>query len=110
MIKKLKMTLAFLCCTVLISACQMDADLNGLNDAASEGNVKKVLELIEQGEDPSGKGWDGDTPLANAIRGEHNEVVKVLLEHGADTKCEVVLQAVYDSEDETIKSLFTEEH
>lgn len=92
----------------ILSGCYMDADLNGLNDAAYEGDMQTVISLLNEGEDLNGKGWDGDTPLANAIRGKHSKIVTLLLERGADTTNEHVQQAIYDSKDESIKKIFSQ--
>ena len=68
---------------LLIVECWMDADLNGLNNAAYHGDIETVKRLINEGKNINGKGWDGDTPLANAIRGEHPEIIILLLNAGA---------------------------
>ncbi len=102
---KLIKRLAVLGCVLILFGCDMEADLNGLNDAAYEGDTLRITELLEQGADPNGKGWDGDTPLANAIRGEHVEVVKILLENGSETNNEFVQEAIYSSNNKAIKEL-----
>jgi ankyrin repeat protein len=75
---------------VVWMGCWMDADLNGLNEAAFSGDIEKVQSLLADGADVNGKGWDGfDTPLANAVRGgARAEVVELLLEKGADPNSE----------------------
>jgi ankyrin repeat protein len=93
---------------LILAGCRMEADMNGLNDAAYHGNLQEVQELLENGENPNGKGWDGDTPLANAIRGRNLEIVKILLENGADTKNEFVLEAIHKSKDEPIRKTLNE--
>ena len=48
---------------------------NGLNVAAYNGDLEEVKKIVLDGADVNGKGWDDDTPLANAIRGEHIELL-----------------------------------
>ena len=48
----------------------------------------------------NGKGWDGDPPLANAILGEHSEIVILLLDNGADICNNFVRDAIYGSNKE----------
>ena len=95
-------------CILILVGCQMEADLNGLNDAAYYGDLHEVLIILERGEDPNGRGWDGDTPLANAIRGEHLGIVEILLERGAGTDNEFVQEAIHQSKDESIRNVMNE--
>lgn len=63
-----------------------DKDLNKkLFDAAGKGNLKKVIELIEQGAhiDCRQKG-DKSTPIINACLNGHLEIVVALLDRGAN--------------------------
>ena len=83
---------------LLIVGCWMDADLNGFNDASFHGDINSVKRLLIEGADVNGKGWDGDTPLANAIRGEHTEIIILLLMKGEDINNKFVMDAIYGSE------------
>ena len=80
----------------------MDADLNGLNNAAYHGDINAVTRLINDGKDANGKGWDGDTPLANAIRGEHPEIIILLLNAGADINKKFIRNAIYETKVEIL--------
>lgn len=55
-----------------------------LHMETSDGNLKQVCQLLEDGADPNARDDDGRTPLHwPSLRG-HIEVVQALLEHGAD--------------------------
>ena len=73
----------------------MDADLNGLNDAAYHGDIKTVKRFINEGKNVNGKGWDGDTPLTNVIWGKHTEIVILLLDAREDINNNFVWVALY---------------
>jgi hypothetical protein len=69
------------------------ADLNEkLLDAVEEGDIAKVQELLKKGADPNARDhgprerwWRyGKTPLCLAVEHGHSEIVKLLIEHGAD--------------------------
>ena len=77
----------------------------GLNSAAYDGDVEKVKLLIENGHDVNGKGWDGDTPLANAIREEHPKIVELLLSNGASIENEFVRDAIHECKNQKIIDL-----
>lgn len=62
----------------------MEPDLNDLNEAAFSGDIEKIKSLLANGAGVNGKSWDGDTPLANAVREGHTEVVELLLTKGTD--------------------------
>lgn len=53
-----------------------------LVDAAGNGELSVCRSLLENGADPNS--CQRMTPLANAVKGGHVEVVKLLLMHGAD--------------------------
>lgn len=55
-----------------------------LLDAARKGDIKKVRKLLEQGADVDAKDIDGLTALHEAAENKHTDVVKVLLQAGAD--------------------------
>jgi len=55
-----------------------------LDNAAYEGDVKRVRKLLEKGVSPNVRDEYGSTPLHKAAFRGHVKVVKLLLEHGAD--------------------------
>jgi len=55
-----------------------------LCEAAYNGDVERVKQLIEEGADVNARGIKGKTPLLRAASVGHLDVVKVLLENGAD--------------------------
>ena len=61
-----------------------DRRVRALAEAAGEGDVEKVAEIIDQGIDPNSKGTKGATPLFWAMRSDSIDGFKKLLELGAD--------------------------
>lgn len=57
-----------------------------LHEAAEEGDVEQVSQLIAQGADVNAKSDDGWTPLSLASRNGHIEIVRKLLSSRADVK------------------------
>ena len=57
---------------------------NELMAAANKGDLAKVKDLVEKGAYPNFHDAGGSTPLIEAVYGGHAEVVKFLLEKGAD--------------------------
>jgi ankyrin repeat protein len=55
-----------------------------LVDAVATGNVKHVASLIDQGHDINGVGKDDWTPLTIAVENDDSEMVRFLLQNGAD--------------------------
>ncbi len=53
-------------------------------NAAAEGNLPEVTELVERGIDPNVSVTDGGTPLIAAVRHGHDNVVEALLNAGAE--------------------------
>jgi ankyrin repeat-rich membrane spanning protein len=64
-----------------------DRDENGtslLMVASARGLVPYVKELIARGADVQAVDLDNWTPLLNAAKGGHLEVIEILLDHGAE--------------------------
>ena len=57
---------------------------DALLEACSTGRLDDVNKLIEQGADPNCKNGDGRTALMRASKRGYDEIVKKLLESGAD--------------------------
>lgn len=55
-----------------------------LHDAAQDGNIEKIRQLIGEGIDINGKNEFGDTALFRAARRGHTEIVRLLLDSGAN--------------------------
>ena len=55
-----------------------------LNIAASRGDRNILLALLEAGADISAPGDEGYTPLHDAAEQNRDEIVEILLRHGAD--------------------------
>ncbi|VAW96994.1 hypothetical protein MNBD_GAMMA22-3035 [hydrothermal vent metagenome] len=85
-----------LCCTVIIWLAILmgtpvyASEKYGLDKqlyfAARKGDFKKVKELVEQGADVNYMIGTFDTPLMTASIDGHHEIVKYLLDNGADSK------------------------
>lgn len=77
--------LAFLAAAVLLGAFLISFQSGStLVDAAANGNVNQVAELIDEGHDINGVGKDDWTPLTIAIEKDNSEMVRFLLENGAN--------------------------
>jgi ankyrin repeat protein len=55
-----------------------------IHDAAKNGRLEAVRDLLSKGVDPDSRDGDGRTPLRYAAEAGHLEVVKALLDHKAD--------------------------
>jgi hypothetical protein len=63
-----------------------DAEVKLFN-AAGSGDTATVERLVNEGVDVDGRDmeWYPDTPLVNAVRGGHIDIVKFLIDHHAQT-------------------------
>ena len=57
-------------------------------DAAKDGNLEKVKELLESGSDINERGENDMTPLHRAAEQGHDEIVNYLISKGADVNAE----------------------
>lgn len=55
-----------------------------LMHASFEGDLDRIIRLLDEGSDPNARDAGGDTALMFASMGGHFLVVKMLLGHGAD--------------------------
>jgi ankyrin repeat protein len=55
-----------------------------LMEASMNGDKEKVIELLEDGEDPNKMNEIGDSALLLAVANEQLEIIPILLEQGAD--------------------------
>ena len=62
------------------------ADQQAMNEAALNGDLEKVRQLLSQGSDPNGIDPEGRTALMFASFNGHTEIVRLLLEAGADVR------------------------
>ena len=85
-----------------------DEMLKDLHEASEKGNLKEVKFLISIGADVNGTRLCGGRPLISAIIGHNNDVVKLLLDAGADPNNAVFTPlrwAVFEGNIEVIKML-----
>ena len=54
--------------------------------AGSDGDLDRVKAAVSGGEDIDGRGSDGDTALHKACQKGHVDIVKYLLDNGANTE------------------------
>lgn len=57
-----------------------------LSEAVVQGSVKAVHECLEQGADPNYLNQDGNTLLNLAMTQDHIDIIKLLVQYGADLK------------------------
>jgi hypothetical protein len=62
----------------------MSSSGSNLSRAAAAGLIDEVVNIIRNGENPNSAGPSGLTPLMEAAWNQHADVVKVLLDNGAD--------------------------
>jgi ankyrin repeat protein len=65
--------------TILETCCTGD-----LSNAAAQGDLELVQQLLEAGADVNNTDSWGHTPLISACWAGHKKIVQVLLDHGAD--------------------------
>ena len=61
-----------------------NSEFRDLHDAALEGDVERVRQLLDQGADPNRKNATGYTPLQLAARSGRSASVEALLDAGAE--------------------------
>jgi hypothetical protein len=89
----------------LAFGCGVESDQSVLNEAAYAGDIATVIQLLENDADVNTGGGDDDSPLVNAIRGNHIDTAKILLEYGADSSNAFVKNALALSADEAMREL-----
>ena len=90
------------------------APIQGLiHDAAKEGNLKLVQQLIENGIDVNQVNYEHNTPLYLATWHRHTEIAKLLVKNGANVNipdlygCTPIFWAVINGDIETTKLLIS---
>ena len=69
---------------ILLTSCADDTPVRGLIEAAGNGDVDRMLLLINDGANVNGVALDGWTPLTRAADAGQMDAVKLLLARGAD--------------------------
>ncbi len=80
----MRLFLSALLLLLISTLARADEPRDQLHEAARQGDVKRVKELLAGGADVNARNRFGATPLWFAIYKEHADVVKLLLEHKAD--------------------------
>ncbi|HRZ39496.1 MAG TPA: ankyrin repeat domain-containing protein [Candidatus Omnitrophota bacterium] len=93
--------------SVLLSGC---TTMGGVADMADQNNMAGLRGLVQQGADVNTPGLLGFTALHNAALKGNAEMVKFLLDHGANTEVEVLsvtplLQAIWKGHTEVVRLL-----
>ncbi len=60
--------------------------LRQLRNAASRGDLKEAKAALANNADVNAEGFWGDTPMSLAIKGGHKDMVRLLLDNGADVR------------------------
>ncbi len=91
---------------LLLSACATPE--KRLNHAAAKGNAKALSALLFQGAEPNSALLTGETPLMKAAEFGHTNVVKLLIERGANVNMSVncTLTDIKSSENSIINGVF----
>lgn len=61
-----------------------------LMNAAKEGDLESVKQLLNLGANVNAKTWNGYSPLGEALSGKSFNTAKFLIEKGADVNCKVI--------------------
>lgn len=73
---------------VLISGC-WNNDAASLMQEIADQDTRTLIKLLESGVNPNSFNWDGDTPIKGAITSSQPDMVRILLEHGADPNLKI---------------------
>lgn len=78
-----------------------------LHDVAAIGDLLKVTEMIDAGEDINEKDADGHIPLYLSVRGNHRHIVKFLIDGGAEfnIKEEKIYEALLTCDESIVEML-----
>lgn len=61
-----------------------DPDVLALAEAATQGDIKKINELVTRGVNVNARGWNNLTPIFSAMRAENKNGIEALLKAGAN--------------------------
>lgn len=84
---------------LLQQGADLSANPNCLSDAALKGELEMVKKLLEWGVSPDSYNW-GDPALMQAISNGNYEMVKILIENGADVNIKKTYQMTTESGDQ----------
>ena len=63
-------------------------ETTALIEAAADGDMERVVDLVAAGADLEGHAWDGRTPLIVATAAGHIDVARLLVARGANVNAE----------------------